>query len=577
MCGIAGLFSSVVELPKQNFVLKSLNERGPDGRDFYVDKNIWLYHSRLAINDLTAAGKQPIVSPKTGNVLVLNGEIYNFRKIIQKYTLKPVLKSDCDTEVLFRLIELIGLEEALSECEGMFALAFWDAVNSELSLSRDRFGQKPLFKMQTEESLVFGSTASCIEEILNKKSKISQQFFMEYLLYGFPLSSETLSQDVEPIDAGTISKYKVERNNNVSLVSKVNIKSVIGSERQVKNHKTLSKDLIEAIEEATYCDHSPAIFLSGGVDSNLLLSICNKYFPERISSAITLGFENTSDEAHALQNVTKTKIEHVKIKVTDEQYIDHLRKLHNIVREPIGDVAFAATSILSKEAKKYTSVVLSGDGADEIFYGYNRHILLQNIKFVKLFSKLVNNKIGHIFINKLWNDGSNKLKLINNISKKSNLQYLDFFAVNNPNFKSFEIENSTVPNLESLTSLDTKFYLKNNILRKTDRATMANSVECRLPFLFEKVTTGIATQGLISGVKGKVPLRKLLSEYGSSTSFIKRGLTPNVSRLLDNHLEEEYLRGFEKVQDLLNLGRSELESVLEDNINIRWRVATFGL
>lgn len=570
MCGIAGKFGSEVVYPNTTF-LRSLVERGPDNFSIYSDTNAWLYHSRLSINDLSAAGSQPMVSRKTGNVLLFNGEIYNFRRLIKEYNLQNQLQSSCDSEVLLLLIDELGVHDALAVCEGMYAIAFFDPTRGTICLSRDKYGQKPLFYHVRDRAISFASTPVAVGELLNQVFDYDKTALAEFLAFGFPLQSESLSSDIQSVDAGTILEFQIQADKSIKCVEKNNLPTTPDS---VENNLEMS--LVHALDEMTSCDHLPAIFLSGGIDSNILYALCEKHFPERISVALTLNFEGIMKEG-GKRNTQDQIIPHVELHITDEEYVEIAKEATLTIGEPIGDVAFAATSLLSREAKKYTSVVLSGDGADEIFGGYNRHIALHNKHLLKyiIASNLL--KLSDPVLSRIWPDWKNKRSILEALSQNENPTYLDFFQHSQSIGMIRDYKSIAINTVDDLLECDVLYYLKNNILKKTDRASMMHSVEVRLPFLYGEVVGCRAGQELIRGMKGKLPLRRLLKSHGKTTSLAKRGLTPNYARIVDAYLQSEFSLGLEKMSDLLQLTYSEAKLFANVNDQTRWRVALLGV
>ncbi len=513
MCGIVG-FQNFQKVSfncenKLEEITKTLSHRGPDSYGFWKNnkENIFFGHTRLSIIDLSLNGSQPMVSINGRYVIAFNGEIYNYKIIKKELEKKFHVKffNETDTTVLLESISNFGLKKTLRIIEGMYAFALFDKKDESTTLVRDRYGEKPLFYYFDEKYFVFASELKAIKKFFNKENlNIDNNSTKLYSCLGYipaPLTIYKKTFKVLPAQIVKIKNKKVICKEKYWTIKKDN-SSII----DIHNFET-TNDLIEkSIKKLMIADVEVGCFLSGGVDSSLVASIMQKNSLKKIKT-FTIGFnEKQFDESQYAKKIAKhLGTDHHELIISIDDMISHIENVYEIYDEPFGDSSFLPTNIVSKLASKSVKVVLSGDGGDEVFLGYNRYLFAKKIqrfnrfiplrvrKLLKYF--LINIPSGMIdnlskpFEKKFGIQGfSHKIQKIANLMnydddidfyKKLNLidnQNLEFLQ----NFKLF----NQLDNLIDSTQLnDINYYLPNDILTKVDRASMNNSLEVRAPFL----------------------------------------------------------------------------------------------
>ena len=525
MCGIAGIFNDN-NLNEKNFLelLKVLNHRGPDQIGTYFDKDgkIIIGNTRLAIQDLDKTGNLPMTSFTKNLVICYNGEIYNFlnlkKKIEKDYKIKNknfYWKSSSDTEVLVNGIELYGINKMLNAVEGMFAFAIWNITDQTLTLSRDLCGEKPLFYGIFDNIFYFASELKFFKKKLKEKLSLNHESARQMLHYSFVPCQNTIYNNIQKIKPGEFIQVDKDIKIKKSFFNTVN-NLVKNNNLLLKNNENILNDfdtlLNEKVNLSKVSDVKVASFLSGGIDSSLI-----SYYLQKNSSHKIDTYTMYTDDALFDESVNAKKIStfigsnHHEFKVEKLDVIKFVENMHDIYCEPFADSSQIPTFLITKNASFNSKVILSGDGGDELFGGYNRYLFFENYlksknlynntfvkKIFSIFNKFAFSKLDIFFeklpMNKFWRTGSkidkfldavrgdDILKIYNNLLISSNLVY-----DNIPNAKVFNfLEDSDLTEIKSLRDImkiDINFYLNNDILSKVDMASMSNSIEVRSPFL----------------------------------------------------------------------------------------------
>ena len=572
MCGITGFIdfslSSKDDLQKVvNKMQFSILHRGPDSHGCWLnsDDHIALGHQRLAILDLSEAGKQPMQSPSSRFVIVFNGEIYNHLsirdEIFNKNSSPIKWIGHSDTETLLAAFECFGIEKTLKKTHGMFAMAIWDTQKKRLVLARDRMGEKPLYYGNVGNAFVFGSELKAIKQFPNFKNNINKFALEKYFQYNYVPSPLSIYEGIQKLEPGTIiefnfsetKKYKVKKKEYWSFEALQEKCMQNQFQSQSEAFEQIETTLENAIRSQLISDVPLGVFLSGGIDSSLVTSLASKHLKK--IKTFTIGFENSeydeSSYAYEVSNYLET--DHTELTVTEKDVIQIINELSKIYDEPFADSSQIPTYFVCKAAKERVTVALSGDGADELFGGYNRYILSASIwKKFSWMPQLIRKLIGSIilrvpfqFFDRLYKllmfgGSKNKISVIGNKIHKVGLglfyadTLLDFckeFTLSwreAPVIKKLNINDESSINNFSLNSqnyidpitnmmtIDSLTYLPDDILCKVDRASMASSLETRAPFLDHKVIeTALKTPSdfMIRKGKGKLPLRSILSKY----------------------------------------------------------------
>ena len=566
MCGIAGFHSfEINNQEKCSLILKkmsdSISHRGPDGEGSWVNKyGVSMTHKRLAIQDLSPNGKQPMHSKSGRFTISFNGEIYNhldLRKIFFGDTFK--WRGTSDTETLIELIERIGLNKTLNNVIGMFAFAIYDSEKSKLFLVRDRFGEKPIYFFNTPKSFIFGSELKSILRFPNQKFKIDTLSLRYFFQYGYIPAPASIFKGIRKLNSGAY--LECDFLNNTHNIKKVNYwkpndihDNNINS--RYSNYQTaltkLESTLLESVKSQLISDVPIGSLLSGGIDSSLVTSLMTQC--QDNVNTFSIGFKDSDfDESHYSKKVARhLRTNHTEVFLDENHCKDIVPSLPNIYCEPFADSSQIPTYLISKVASESVKVVLTGDGADELFGGYNRYTQSPRVwKIIKILPKPIRTIFASIIINipisyknnlefflgKIPQLGSKlqkiglKMRDPNNLwefclammetfEEPSSILNTEFFDNNlhepliddNLSDHNVSIENM----IERIMILDINNYLPNDILCKVDRASMAVSLETRAPFLDHRVfneSTLLPLDFKIQSSSGKKILRDILSKY----------------------------------------------------------------
>ena len=581
MCGLAGALRiykrsdlDLLEIVKK--MNNKLKNRGPDDEGYWVneEKTIALAHRRLSIMELSKAGSQPMISFSGRYILVFNGEIYNhteLREEIQnEQTFKEIKKwkGGSDTETLITAISIWGFHKTIKKLIGMFSIACWDKEENILFLSRDRIGEKPLYYTFNNKLLLFASELDAIEEVNHLPFRINKTALKLYLSCNFIPSPYTIYEGINKLKPGSYLKIRGDE-----FTEKLKCESIVYWDlenqlikRQIKKNKIDDIKIVNHIEfllknsikRQMNADVSLGAFLSGGIDSSLVVAIMQSISSEKIKT-FTLGFqEKEFDESLYAKNIANyLGTDHTEFKLKAEEAIKIIEKLPEVYDEPFADVSQIPMIIISKLARKKVKVCLSGDGGDEIFGGYNRYIFTKNFwRLLKIIPLPLRFLLSRIFqsislkkIKKILNLFGKVIPQINKINileekitkiakllkaKNSSELYSLICFENSPNEilnqskESISESNLYMHNhvnidlVHNMMIQDLKAYLPDDVLVKIDRASMYYSLETRLPFLDINLINyafNIPTSQKIKLFKGKWPLRKLLKSYLPSKLF----------------------------------------------------------
>ncbi len=554
MCGIAGIIQNYNKLDLNKEIISItdvLSHRGPDNTGHWVNKsnNIALGHTRLSIIDLSQNGNQPMHSKNKRYVISFNGEIYNFRELKNKLMTKANIswKSTTDTEVILQLLEFYTFEETLKLLQGMFAISIWDNKENCLYLARDRAGEKPLYYSANENFFIFASELKSIKKSLFFNDEINKESVFDLINSGYISAPNSIFKNTKKLEPGNYlvfnqkkMDYKIRRYWNINYQS--NLKKQIGK-RSIEDN--IENILLKSLEKQLHADVPVGIFLSGGIDSSLIVSLTTKLGIR--PKTFTIGFEdNDFDESKDSKKIAEyLNTDHHEHYLTSKEALNLIPKMQNIYCEPFGDSSQIPTYLISKIARQNVTVALSGDGGDELFGGYNRHIYANRLfsyskfvpnnlrklissyleksnirksnQFYNLISKVIpkkyvlNNfsdkiiKIAKVIdvngIDEFYEKITSNIILYGNIMKNQNIKFNQFSKLET--------------DLNIILDKDFNTYLPDDILCKVDRASMANSLEIRAPFLEQELIEyafNLKFKEKVHFSNGKIPLRNILNK-----------------------------------------------------------------
>jgi asparagine synthase (glutamine-hydrolysing) len=617
MCGIAGFISlnNTIEPDQLKGATRLLQHRGPDAEGFYFtdDKKIGLGHRRLSILDLSASANQPMFSSNGRYVIIFNGEVYNFKELRQNLKNKGAgLKTNSDTEVILELFAEKGTE-CFKELNGMFALAIFDICKNVLTLARDHAGIKPLFMYFDEGDFVFASELKAIHYIKKSALTINKKAIPYFLHLGFIPHPLTIYNNTAKFPAASFLQIDVNaissQNLNADPKPFWRPESIIGR-NSIKDEKkakaTLNSLLLDSVEKQLISDVPIGTFLSGGVDSSIVTAIASKVSKQKINSysiAIDDGRFNESKYAHQVSRHLKTQ--HHEFNVKEKEVVELINELIPVYDEPFADSSAFPTMMVSRLAKKNVTVALSGDGGDELFMGYGAYkwAKILDEKWVLLakqslfsFSKLMNDRYqrtGKLFA---YNTREGlKTHIFSQEQYFFREQELSTILVENE--FDFSIENRNLNTKRKLNPVeeqslwDYNYYLPDDLLVKTDRASMHYSLEIRVPLLDYRITEfafNLDTCLKIRGNDMKYLLKQVLFDYLPEEIFrrpkwgfsipLKKWLKTDLSYLLDKYTSKSIIEKYnfldfkevEKLKKQYNSGKDHLFNRLWVIIVLHW-------
>ncbi|MEO8235024.1 MAG: asparagine synthase (glutamine-hydrolyzing) [Flavobacterium sp.] len=565
MCGINGILHLNNKSVDENQLLKMrdvLEHRGPDDAGFFIDKNIGLGHRRLSIIDTSSAGHQPFYSENGRYILVFNGEIYNYKDFYPELENKGIkLKSGSDTEVLLKLYELYGLD-MLPRLNGMFAFAIWDKEEKKLVLVRDRMGVKPLYYSLYHNGLYFASEQKALFAA-GIPIQISANGLEEYFFNRFVTGQDTLYNHVNKILPGHY--MTIHENGNTKTTKWWNLKEEIQNHNTIINPKKwFEETFFESVRLRMVSDVPVGVLLSGGLDSCSILSSLYHQDYKNIQT-FNIGFsEQQHNESHLAKNITdEYNYQFNSIKVEGDLLFDNLLESTYFQDEPIMHLNEPHLLAVSKLANSKVKVLLSGEGADELMGGYVRYKALKSPSLLKAISYL-----NHLeYFNK--NPRYNKLLRYSKIKNNSDLILFNSTSIYPNDINNFYGEKEQPINeyryqiLRDAKELYPKSLQRQalyfdqhtymcSLLDRNDRCTMGASIECREPFLDQRLIAGLGTINnnlLFSGKKGKYILKSTMENKlpKEILNFRKIGLSsPWENYLLSNSKFKSELQEFAK-------------------------------
>lgn len=509
MCGLTFIYSPDKEGAALDGMtrtaLDSMRHRGPDGDGVWSGENVSIGHVRLSIIDLHGS-EQPMTDPSGRYVLTYNGEIYNYQELRDELKSHWDFRTRGDTEVLLAGLVLFGVA-FLEKLDGMWGFVLWDHREKELVASRDRMGKKPLYYYETARDIACASELPVLSRLTRDHWEEDLDSTADYLRYGVFLPGTTAYKDVHEVLPGHVMKWSPHRSSIQEPYWKIETGGYAGSIEDASNE--LREELIGSIRRRMVADVEVGSFLSGGVDSSLITSIMAKKLGIT-PKAFTIGFrEQAYDESRFAQQMARD--------VNAEHHLEYLEEwdrsllvdiILNKIGQPFSDSSILPTYCVSRLAAKYVKVALSGDGGDELFCGYQRYQarsilrwytrlpmgIRKNIKqLVARFPEPMSHhsrsliKKAHLFI-----DVADRVQ--SETPYVSPVMYSDeVFKKLAPDISGKGHHSRYLPvetsddSLMDMMHSDALVYLPQDILVKVDRASMANSLETRAPFLAKNV------------------------------------------------------------------------------------------
>jgi len=602
MCGIAGSIRFPLNVP---LLIKDLRHRGPDSHATWSEGELTLHHHRLSILDI-AGGVQPMHLENL--TIVFNGEIYNHRELRDKYDLKCV--TDSDTETILHLYKRLG-PDMLSEFDGMFALAILDKSNHDLFLARDRAGKKPLYFYLDNNKFIFASELNAIGSQLDLS--VDDMAVRQYFAFGYIPIDQTVYQNVCRLPAGTFARINTE-------TLAIDIQKWWSVSDYYNQHNKLSiNEALEGVENRIALavkrrlissDLEVGSFLSGGIDSGLVTAMAASQ--QNRLKTFTVSFPGMYDEAPLARKVVQRyNTDHTELSVDLSGLRNEVEGILTNYGTPFFDSSAIPSYYVSQAAKQHVTVVLNGDGGDELFGGYRRYV---PHRYLDLFygSRIVTTLLSYAdrFL-PTANDKYGRYSFLKRLTQMAGLKGVDQYSSSTLDiFNGFEdhflfdhmvvkknlekriapILNSRLSGLKKIMNLDFDLLFEADLLVKMDIATMRHSLEGRSPLLGKDLlefVPGLPDFYKISGTTTKYLLRELAKKYlpADVVSAPKRGFEIPLKQWIDRELKEvigdylfasnTYYSDFVDPAFIHSLWSNEISIGAEKRAKILWQVFAF--
>lgn len=507
MCGIFGFTKFKKEdLEKARESLHTLHHRGPDQWNDYFDEDIYIGHQRLSILDLSDHGKQPMISPDEKVIITVNGEIYNFLDLKKELESKYTFKSTSDSEVvLYGYIEW-GIDKLLEKIDGMYAISIYDKEKEELFLARDRAGVKPLYYGNIKGQISWASELKAIQKLYENQNILEYDYtaFYDFLTYLYIPTPKSMYKNVYKLEPANYLKIDI-KNNTYEKIQYWQLE-VKKCDDDIETAKKKIYDLVKnSVDEQMVADVPVGFFLSGGMDSSTVVALASNNHND--INTFSIGFTDKShDETHFAEMVADMyKTKHHKKILDEDTTKDMFHKIKDWYDEPFGDTSCFPTYLVSQFAKEKSTVVLTGDGGDEVFGGYNWYKRFEKLlkyslpflRFLNVFTRALKkqkNILGKIArrveTQFLLNDLEIYTRLMGGMLKDEKEKYRKLWNIDEDYDDYWYFRKFYKKDLDLYTRLqylDFHTYLHDDIFTKVDRVSMAVSLECRVPFMKKEI------------------------------------------------------------------------------------------
>ena len=543
MCGIFGVIVKSEGISIPVFLEKMrlmMGHRGPDDYGQFLNDKWGFSHVRLSIVDIEG-GKQPIFNNDKNLGIIYNGEVYNYKELQRELIEHDfTFKTKSDTEVVLKSFEERGTE-SFSSLKGMFAFCIWDREKNIVYLVRDQFGIKPLYIYEDEKQIIFSSEIKCLLALPGLDFSLDPRGIQDYLRFRYSQSPYTMFKKIKRLEAGTF--LKIENGTSAQFRFWDVVYNHRKNKLSVNDLKTKIEEKIETAVQSQLMGEVPVgILLSGGIDSSTIAYYVNKSGVKL--KTFNIGFPEVNEFEYSSAVAERLGLEHVEITMTIEDLIKNFDNVMWAIDEPLADPACLPLYYLCQELKKHVTVVLSGEGADEIFAGYNQYssTLMENLDYHDQFPKFLEKSF-------YFTDYRNLLKdehLVDNTSR----------------FEKYFNEQGSL--LNAMLAYDMKTWIPEDLMMKADKILMAHSLEGRFPFLdrdlFECVSKIQPEFKISHNGETKWILKEIMKE-NLPTKIIERkkmGFTVPVDKILERFKP----RVLETIE---NTTQNELSSVMNVN------------
>ncbi len=604
ICGIIDLKGNAIDEGLISVMMNTLSHRGPDGEGVFINQGsrgkgqAALGHRRLSIIDLKT-GSQPMFNEDKSVVIVYNGEIYNFNEL-KKDLIKRGhrFKTKSDTEVILHQYEEDGWECA-KRFNGIFAFALWDDNKKTLLIARDRIGIKPLYYLYADKRLIFASEIRAILKALPEKPEVDSSSLFRYLILQYIPAPATLYKNIyklQPASVLTLNRKGIE------VKQYWDVKEAKGKGLKANGEEKICERLLKTIDESVtdqlISDVPLGAFLSGGIDSSAIVALMTKRMKEPVKT-FSVGFD-TADPFYNELNYARIasryfKTDHHEIIVRPQDVVNLFPVIARHLDDPINDPAVLPTYMISKLAREHVKVVLSGEGADELFGGYLRYSLDRFSRYYLLIPRLISDGLIKPFIDDII-DNQSVFQGLNALSEPEwSARYIKWVSVfgndslrallGNPVFieeewfklRAFYNTIQSGYNGDDLNLIlytDIKTWLPDDLLIKVDRMSMAHGLEARIPYLDNRMVDfalSIPSWLKIKGFKRKYIFKKAVSNIlpDEIVRRSKRGFELPISHWFRNELKDFVLERLsdDSVKKIDFLNPFAIDRLVNEHIN----------
>lgn len=520
MCGIAGIVCLSKSLPPHQLtklvrnMANRIAHRGPDDFGEWVSSNgkVAFSHRRLSIIDTSSAGKQPMVASDGRSAITFNGEIYNYLDLRSEFESSgKALRTHTDTEVLLELLQERGTS-VIEKLDGMFAFAFYDAAKGNVFLARDSFGEKPLYYLHTRDFFAFASELGALSTLPWFDSTIDGEAVAEYFAFQYVPAPRTIYQKVKKLPPG--SYLKLSERGDVEIRSHFTF-APARDPRADRSMDALADELGDILVRSTkrrlMSDVPLGAFLSGGVDSSVTVAIMTRELKQNVKT-FSMGCLNSPESEHddARQMAEWLGTDHNELLI-EPDIATLVSKIAGVLDEPLADSSCLPTYLLSEFARRKVTVLLSGDGGDEMFGGYGRYFSTLDEDSSRL-------KGDQNYAHWKPSDGyfGSRIMIFNEGELAAFLGEIP--PETKAGFESYKarLNDPSAPLLSRLRAIDTANYLPGAVLAKVDRMSMQHALEVRTPFLSREVASfaeKLAVQHMYADGQGKLVLKEYASRF----------------------------------------------------------------
>ncbi len=526
MCGICGIYNYKNQEPVDPHqvikMYKTMKYRGPDDEGYYTEESLALGHCRLSILDTSSRGKQPMSNEDGSIVITYNGEVYNYLELREMLISKGYcFKTGTDTEVIIQMYKEFGVK-CLQYFIGMFAFAIWDKNEKKLFMVRDRLGIKPFYYLETKEGLMFSSEIKAITATMGSRPSVSHTALDCYMSFGYVPGEETTFQGIKKLMAG---HYMVIKNNRPNIEQYWDVDFQEEPDKGESYYvEALREKLLDASRLRLRSDVPLGVFLSGGIDSSAVVALLSSELTEPIKT-FSVAYDKGSDfneTSYARIVAKKYNTDHYEFFVSPDEFRDFIPKFVWHMDEPVIEAAAISLYFIAKLAKEFVTVVLSGEGSDEMFAGYPIYYYMKVIDQYRRLPESVREKVLNPVFRKFGNEKLRKYIQLSryplanrylgvplyDIRKKESIYTEDFRKTLN----GYSIQDLIQPyyegskgqdKLNQMLYLDIKTWLVDDLLIKADKMSMAPSLELRVPFLDHRIAEFAAKMPVKYKLKGR--------------------------------------------------------------------------